>query len=380
MGRTLVLMHTVSPDTGAAQAEGSLARALSSHAEALGDGPGALDAVALGLVDATLASDTEALSAALDALRPQRGGAAEALAATAAWALERLPGEAELIAPGTHAWRFVRTLGAGPRGGAEVREALGTDDTQVSRLGRRLLDAGLVTRRKAGRQVSWDLSARGRRALDDAGDAPPRRAGGDGPGTHVDWWREMIRDAWRGDVRHGADAEDEQILEAALALHNQHGVLETTWPQIAAAAGVPVETVSARYPTLEDVVPACGGLAMAKVRIPPPGEAEAALYAGQDRGERLRTLVDYLFALYEDGAPSIATARRAGDSVPIVGYCRDAFEEALDGVIAAATGDASRIGAVRALLDIPVWRAVRAEPGARGVLADALAALLAGPT
>jgi AcrR family transcriptional regulator len=374
-------VRTVSPETGATQAAGPRALALKTHAEALGTDGDAADAVALGLVDATLAGDGEALRAALQALRHVEGGAGEALSAVAQWALERLPGDAEaaLVAPGTHAWRFLRALDGGPLGGGQVRDALGTDETQVSRLGRQLLDAGLVTRRKAGRQVTWDLSPRGRRALDDAGDpGPPRRPGGGGPGSDMEWWRQMIRDAWHGDIRHG-DATDEQIIEATFALHHERGVPETTWAEIAARSGVPIETVTARYPTLEDLVPACGGLAMGRLRMPPPGEAEAALFAGQDPHERLRTLVDYLFDLYEHAAPAITTARRDGDRVPMVGYSRDATQEALDGVIAAGVGDARLIGPAKALLDLPVWRAVRAEPGAREVLADALEALLPTP-
>jgi AcrR family transcriptional regulator len=370
-------VRTVSPETGAAQAAGPRALALTTHAEALGADGDAADAVAMGLVDATLAGDGEALRAALDALRRVDGDAAGTLAAVAQWALERVPGEAEqaLVAPGTHAWRFVRALEAGPRGGGQVREAIGTDETQVSRLGRQLLDAGLVTRRKAGRHVTWDLSPRGRRALHDAGDpAPPRRPAGDGPGSDVEWWRQTIRDAWHGDIRHG-DATDEQIIEATFALHHERGVAETTWAEIAARAGVPVETVSTRYPALEDLVPACGGLAMSRLRIPPPEEAEAALFAGQTLHERARTLVDYLFGVYERAAPAIATARRDGDRVPMVGYSRDAVEEAIEGVIAAAVGDERLVGAVKPLLDLPVWRAVRGEPGAREVLADAVEAL-----
>jgi AcrR family transcriptional regulator len=146
--------------------------------------------------------------------------------------------------------------------------------------------------------------------------------------------------------------------------------------EIAARSGVPIETVTARYPTLEDLVPACGGLAMGRLRIPPPGEAEAVLFAGQDLHERLRTLVDYLHDLYEHAAPAIATARRDGDRVPMVGYSRDATQEALDGVIAAEVGDAGLIGPAKALLDLPVWHALRGEPAAREILVEAVAALV----
>src|SRR3954468_2637779 len=131
-------MRTVSPETGAAQAASSRAHALTAHAEELAGDPGASDAVALGLVDATLAGDGEALRAALAALRAVPGEAGEGLAAGAQWALERLPGDGEAapVAHGTHASGFLRALEAGPLGGTQVREALGTDETQVSRLGR----------------------------------------------------------------------------------------------------------------------------------------------------------------------------------------------------------------------------------------------------
>src|SRR4051794_12438507 len=145
-----------------------------------------LDAIALGLVDAVLDADERALRDALAALRSLRARALEfederllgwldATISVTHWALERGTPEAGLavVAGGTQAWSFLEALdGDGPIGSARLRELLETDETQVSRTGRRLLEAGLASRMRAGRNVYWELTPRGRRALELA----PRQA------------------------------------------------------------------------------------------------------------------------------------------------------------------------------------------------------------
>ena len=71
------------------------------------------------------------------------------------------------MARGTQAHDFLSVLDGSPQlGSAELRRLLEIDETQVSRTGRRLLESGLVTRRKVGRQVFWQLTPRGERALE----------------------------------------------------------------------------------------------------------------------------------------------------------------------------------------------------------------------
>src|SRR3954449_8087703 len=145
--------------------------------------PGRREAVALGLVDAVLEHDAETLAVALDAFReararttgdPELVGWLDAAIACAHWGVERVPSPAE-VGHGTQAHDFLRVLDGSPRlGSAELRRLLEVDETQVSRTGRRLLDSGLVSRRKVGRQVFWDLTPRGRRALEEVPDPPPR--------------------------------------------------------------------------------------------------------------------------------------------------------------------------------------------------------------
>jgi DNA-binding MarR family transcriptional regulator len=156
--------------------------------------PARREAVALGLVDALLERDDETLSAALHALRDARGRAGgdqglvgwlDAAIAFAHWGLERLPSRVA-VAQGTQAHDFLRLLdGSAQLGSAELRRLLEVDETQVSRTGRRLLESGLVTRRKVGRQVFWRLTPRGQRALEEA--PTPQRS------PRSQFWQEALR-------------------------------------------------------------------------------------------------------------------------------------------------------------------------------------------
>src|SRR3954471_9110195 len=170
------------------------AAALVPRIARIGAEPARRDAVALGLVDALLERDGETLRAALDGLRDARAraegdrdlvGWLDAAIAFAHWGLERVPSQTA-VARGTQAHDFLRALQGSPHlGSAELRRLLDVDETQVSRTGRRLLEQGLVTRRKIGRQVFWQLTPRGQRALEEA--PAPQRSG------DSEFWQEALR-------------------------------------------------------------------------------------------------------------------------------------------------------------------------------------------
>ena len=406
-------MSILSGRDSATQQGDARGAALRSHVAEIGDSGGSVDAVALGVVDATLAGDGHALHEALAALRDRRHtlleddahpsaregvGAIGALSSTTYWALERLPSAAEagFVASGTMAARFLAALaGSTPVASADLRTMLETDETQVSRTGRGLLDAGLVARTKIGRTVSWELSPRGRQVLeagaaDPATPAQPPRSASE-PADHEPggsaWWRELMRRAWIAPPAEGHQPSDDpvrdRILHSALELHTSQGVLNTTWPDIAEHAGIPVAAVSDRFSTVEELVPACGGLAFRQVRVPPPEES-AALFGDQDLDERIDTLVATLFEIYDRGALELDVLRREGGGLPVLGRARDAIEEGLDALITAALGppapDEETIALVRALAGVPVWRAMRAaeigDQTSAGLVAGAMAGAL----
>jgi AcrR family transcriptional regulator len=352
-----------------------------------------LDALGLGLVDAVLAADEEALRMALESLRELRArtigsdGANERLIGwlTAAiafsyWGLERLSAEAvpSSIADGTHAWDFIQALrGSDQLGSAALRDLLEVDETEVSRSGRRLLEAGLVTRSKVGRQVFWRLTPRGRQALG-RGPKSDRHAPKGGEkhpgGAGAEFWMAAIRQGFEGVAgdepaqgRRTVDPTRERIVECTLELHTAQGVNETSFEQIAERAGVPRETVASYFPTRDDLVKGCGQHVLTRLRLPPPDRAGEIFAGAASERERVHRLIGTLFDIYERESESLARGRHDRAMVPLVD---ESFEQ-VDASVAALVAEALRpidpntetIASVRALTDLEVWRALR-EAGA----------------
>src|ERR671911_1824770 len=79
-----------------------------------------------------------------------------------------------------------------------------------------------------------------------------------------------------------------RIVEATTKLHGERGVLGTSWQDIAREADVSVSTVYAHFPSLDELLPACGQLVMSRDR--PPAAAAAAQTVGDTRGTRERPI------------------------------------------------------------------------------------------
>jgi AcrR family transcriptional regulator len=328
------------------------------------------EAVALGLVDALLEGDEATLSAALYALRDARAradgdqelvGWLDAAIACAHWGLERVPPRAAVV-QGTQAHDFLRVLEGSPQlGSAELRRLLEIDDTQVSRTGRRLLESGLVTRRKVGRQVFWQLTPRGQHALEEA--PAPKRS------PNSQFWQEAIRRGFEaasgdepGEPRE-VDPTRERIIECTLDLHKSQGIQATTWPDISDKAGVPVETVKALFPTLDDLARSCGEHFMEGLQLPPSDRAPEVFAGVGSDNERIRRLVETFFGVYERGGDGITAGRRERNDVPAVDESLEELDSAFDALAVEALRplrpDGASVASLRALTDLEVWRTLR---------------------
>ena len=344
------------------------AQALVKRIEGLDGDPARAEAVTLGLVDALLERDGETLAATLAALRAARArvegddaGWLDAAIAFAHWGSERVPANGS-VALGTRAHDFLAALGESRElGSSELRQVLETDETQVSRTGRRLLEGGLVTRRKVGRQAFWRLSPRGQRVLDEA---PAASAGSE-------FWREALRrgfDAAAGDEPgepRPVDPTRERIIDAALGLHVTNGIQATTWPQIAEKAGVPVEAVESIFPTLDDLVRGCGGHFFETLGLPPQDRAREVFAGTSTEHERVHRLVETLFGTYERGADGITVARRERNDVPAANDSMTELENTFDALAGEALrpsrADSGSIATLRGLTELEVWRTIRAQ-------------------
>src|SRR5438477_12380561 len=71
--------------------------------------------------------------------------------------------------------------------------------------------------------------------------------------------------------RAAANAETRRrIVDAAIALHAEKGVLGTSWPDIAKRADVALGTVYRHFPSLDQLVPACTSANAPRTRRPRP--------------------------------------------------------------------------------------------------------------
>ncbi len=90
------------------------------------------------------------------------------------------------------------------------------------------------------------------------------------------------------------DETRRRIVEATMALHDEKGILGTSMQDIAARADVALGTVYRHFPSIEDLVPACGGRNM-ELNPPPTRPIFADLTT---RADRVRALIAAYYAHY----------------------------------------------------------------------------------
>ncbi len=96
-----------------------------------------------------------------------------------------------------------------------------------------------------------------------------------------------------------------RIIDATFDLHRDKGVVATSMQDVAERADVALRTVYNRYPTIDDLVAGCTNRVISLLSPPTPD-----IFGGLDTfEERMRRLVEELFAMYERGSAMIEVAR-----------------------------------------------------------------------
>src|SRR5918998_2563648 len=150
-----------------------------------------------------------------------------------------------------------------------------------------------------------------------------------------------------------------RILEATLALHSEKGIFGTSWQDIAQRADVSVGTVYKHFPSLDELVPACGELMYAITR-PPSLEDAPEIFAGADSlEERLERLISELFDFYERGARYIETDFQERQ-LPMVQEWEAQMRATITGLVREALlpvgPDEGTVQVVSALLDFSTFK------------------------
>jgi AcrR family transcriptional regulator len=150
-----------------------------------------------------------------------------------------------------------------------------------------------------------------------------------------------------------------RIVEATLALHSEKGIFGTSWQDIAHRADVSVGTVYKHFPSLDELVPACGELMYAITRPPSLEDAPQIFAEANSLEERLGRLIEELFDFYERGAPYIETdfqERRLPAVVEWEAYMRSTIAGLVHEALVSAEPDEHTVQSVSALLDFSTFK------------------------
>jgi AcrR family transcriptional regulator len=155
----------------------------------------------------------------------------------------------------------------------------------------------------------------------------------------------------------------QRIVDATRELHSEQGIAATSWDDIAARAGVGVGTVYRHFPSLDELIPACGEITMHVVALPHAATLPPLFEDATEPAERIERLVREAFAIYERSAPELRAIRREADVHPRVAQDRDDLDTSLSALVDTALGplDASQQdrAVARALVDLNTWEALR---------------------
>jgi AcrR family transcriptional regulator len=175
-------------------------------------------------------------------------------------------------------------------------------------------------------------------------------------------------------------ATRERIVAATVEAHRELGIQATSWEEIARRAEVGVGTVYRHFPSIEQLLPACGEVVQEALALP-EGQAIARVFAGSRSFKgRIERLVGEVFAVYERGAPFIENIRRERGELPALEYWHRSVEATLDALTAEALKprrpERRERDVVRALVDLSTWSAFRARGFTAQETVDAVAELI----
>ena len=172
----------------------------------------------------------------------------------------------------------------------------------------------------------------------------------------------------------------DRIVHAAVRLHGEAGVRQTSWEAIGKRAGVSTATVYRHFPTLDALIPACAQAAFAAGAQLPTSAQLAGLFTGlTTASQRLERVITESCRCYERGEGWLDASRKEAAGVPALADAVRTQDRALDALIAAAVGSQTarhKKWVLKALLDFPFWKSL-VEAGVPRAKAPAVIADLA---
>jgi len=163
------------------------------------------------------------------------------------------------------------------------------------------------------------------------------------------------------------DETRERIVRATIALHDEQGVATTTFADVAARAGVGPATVLRHFPTVGDLVNACGRHVAAEMRPPSPANAKAIFAGVETTRGRLNRLAGELDAFYSRGELRLIAAANDRHRIPELDGFLNMVDAGMEALVREALAKEQlgerQVGVLMGLCGLAVWRRIRdAEP------------------
>lgn len=159
----------------------------------------------------------------------------------------------------------------------------------------------------------------------------------------------------------GVAATRSRIVATAMRLHAERGIAATSWPDIAAAAGVSNATVYRHFAEPSALISACGR-AVFDIAAPPAPEDAAAQFADMgDASDRFAHLARESAHCYERGEDWLHAAHRERAFDPDLNAVITLFQDSLHVLVDAAARrrlPATSHALLFTLCDFPFWKSL----------------------
>ena len=172
-----------------------------------------------------------------------------------------------------------------------------------------------------------------------------------------------------------------RILDATLSLHTEKGIFGTSWQDIARRADVSVGTVYRHFPTLAELVPACGELLFERTQPPSPDDATRVVGDARDLVVRLERAATELFAFYERAGAALESdprERALPEMQEWEAYLRATVTTFVRTALRGHRVGARRLQVVSAFLDARTYSAMRTRGVTPARAAREVAEMVAG--
>jgi AcrR family transcriptional regulator len=154
-----------------------------------------------------------------------------------------------------------------------------------------------------------------------------------------------------------------RIVEAAVKLHTAKGIQRTRWEDIAREADLSVVTVYRHFPSLQQLIPACGELIFDSIHPPSKADAPELFAPARTPAQRVGRVADALCDFYDRAGFHIEAGRREAAYFPQVAEAQAALRSLLDDLVDEAYRPANvprrTVRIASGLADFAVWKSLR---------------------